>query len=271
MLKKNSLIGRILIGTGLAFAVTCIILYTTREILTILVIIWILGATIEFIKILRTAEINLSLGLLILLNLSAALTAYFQLLPEFLIVPIGVIFFSSIAQRHRLPRIPVYGLFTFIYLGFLPSHLILLSSLVAEKHLSPWITMFPLILTWTNDTAAYAIGRLIGKRQLAPALSPNKTVEGFIAGTAFSALLSWFWLPKIITFSDQPSWLWALSGAVLGIIAQAGDLFESLFKRAAGIKDSSNILGAHGGFLDRMDSLLFTIPAFYYLLRLFSP
>lgn len=270
MLKKNSLIGRILIGTGLASAVTGIVLYTSREVLTLFVILWIFFATVEFLNLLRTAEIYLNLWLILLLNLSVALAAYFKLLPGFLIAPIGVIFLWTTIPRHPLPRIPVYSLFTLIYLGFLPAHLILLRSLVAEKHLSPWLTLFPLILTWTNDTAAYTIGRLIGKRQLAPALSPKKTVEGFVAGTVFSALLSWFWLPKIVSFSDQPSWLWALSGAVLGVVAQAGDLFESLFKRAARMKDSSTVFGAHGGFLDRIDSLLFTVPAFYYLLQLFS-
>lgn len=269
VLKKNSLTGRIVIGTVLALAVAGITLYTTPEVLTILVILWILLTTVEFVNLLRIAEINLNLWLLTFLNLTIALAAYFKLLPHFLIAPIAVVFLWATTQRQPLPRIPVYSLFTIIYLGFLPSHLILIRTTVQDKNLSPWLTLFPLILTWTNDTAAYALGRLFGRHKLAPALSPNKTVEGFFSGIVFSGILSGLWLPKLAPFSRYSAGIAVLLGAVLGAIAQAGDLFESLFKRAVGTKDSSTILGAHGGFLDRIDSLLFTIPAFYYILLLF--
>jgi len=269
VLKKNSLAGRIVIGTALALAVAAIILYAKLEILILLVVIWVSLATVEFVNLLRIAEINLNLWLLIFLNLTIVLAAYLKLQPHFLIAPIGIIFLWATTQRQPLPRIPVYSLFTIIYLGFLPSHLVLIRSTVQEKHFSPWLTLFPFVLTWLNDTAAYALGKLFGKHKLAPVLSPNKTVEGFLAGTVFSAILGGLWLPKMAPFSCYPVGIAVLLGAVLGAIAHAGDLFESLFKRAVGTKDSSTILGAHGGFLDRIDSLLFTIPAFYYILRLF--
>ncbi len=272
LLKKNNTpenisrfwVGRVIIGTLLAFAVTAIVLFAPRELLTLLVGIWVVLATWELGKILRQAEIFLNLWLISGLNITIVLAAYLNWLPNYLILPIFLIFLFAIATRPPLPRIPVYGLFTLIYLGFLPSHLILLRNL----HLNRWLVLFPLVLTWVNDTAGYALGKLFGRRKLAPFLSPNKTIEGFFFGLLFSALVALLGLKNFSPFASQPVWFLALVGIGLGALAQAGDLFESLFKRAVGIKDSSSSLGEHGGFLDRIDSLIFTIPGFYYLTRL---
>lgn len=221
-------------------------------------------ATREFLQILRKAEIFLDWRFLSGLNSAVIIAAYLNWLPAFLIAPIGIIFLWAITRRPPLPRVPVYGLFVLIYLGFLPSHLILLHKL----NISRWLVLFPLVLTWANDTAAYALGKLFGKHQLAPLLSPKKTMEGFFSGLLFSALLAGFWLKRFTPYSCYPCWFLALVGVFLGALAQAGDLFESLFKRAGGVKNSSLVLGEHGGFLDRVDSLLFTIPAFYYITNL---
>ncbi len=265
MWKKNSLAGRLVIGTVLTLLVTGTILFTGSGILTLLVAVWVSFATMEFIQLLRRAEIVLPAWFTLILNLTIVLAAWRNWLPGFLIAPIGMVFLFAIARRPALPRIPVYGTFTLIYLGFLPSHLILLRNLAQEKQLSPLLVLFPLVLTWVNDTAAFALGKILGRHKLAPALSPSKTREGFLAGLVFSALLSGIWLPRLKPFSSHPIWWLALVGIGLGAIAQAGDLFESIFKRAVAVKDSSAALGEHGGFLDRVDSLLFTIPAFYYL------
>jgi phosphatidate cytidylyltransferase len=161
--------------------------------------------------------------------------------------------------------VPVYGAFALIYVGFLPAHLVLLKDLTVSRCLSPWLVFFPLALTWANDTAGLVFGRLLGRHKLAPELSPNKTIEGYVAGLVFSAALSAVYLHFLQPFSSRPIWWLAAVGLGLGTLAQAGDLFESMFKRAVGVKDTSSALAAHGGFLDRVDSLLFTIPAFYYL------
>ncbi len=267
MLKKNSLAGRIIIGTILGLIVAGITLFSNHLpwLLTILVCAWTLLATIEFLRLLSRAEIVLNPYLLIPLNILIIIAAHLNLLPGFLIAPIAIVFIAALARTPALPRIPVYGLFTIIYLGFLPSHLILLRNLSSRENYSPWLILFPLILTWVSDTAAYAIGKIFGRHKLAPALSPNKTLEGFIAGLLFSALLAALWLVYLKPFTGAPRWWLAVIGIGLSAIGQAGDLFESLFKRAVAVKDSAETLGAHGGFLDRADSLLFTIPAFYYL------
>ena len=119
-----------------------------------------------------------------------------------------------------------------------------------------------LVATFVADTSAYAVGRLIGRHKLAPELSPNKTVEGMIGGFIGGTMGFWFaglyqdWLPGLDAL---------LMGMVIAILAPIGDLFESLIKRDLGIKDSGNVFGPHGGLLDRLDAVLFTVVAGYYL------
>jgi len=115
-----------------------------------------------------------------------------------------------------------------------------------------------------SDTAQYYTGRMFGRRPLAPAISPKKTIEGavggLVVGTAFVVLAGRLVFP----FVGRP-WLTAL-GAALVILGIAGDLFESRLKRTAGVKDSSALIPGHGGILDRIDALLLAIPTFYVFL-----
>ncbi|MXX80670.1 MAG: hypothetical protein F4Y69_06500 [Chloroflexi bacterium] len=115
------------------------------------------------------------------------------------------------------------------------------------------------------DAAAYAGGRLLGRRQLAPSVSPNKTVEGAVFGWlgGFGATLA---LDQILNL-DVQLWPLVLLAIVLPIASQLGDLAESLFKRAMDVKDSSNLIPGHGGVLDRLDSLLFGLPVVYFFLQ----
>jgi len=118
-----------------------------------------------------------------------------------------------------------------------------------------------IIAVAVGDTMAYFTGRAIGRRKLAPAVSPNKTVEGAVGGLLGSVgcavLYAHGFLPGV------PAGYAAAAGAALGIFGQAGDLFESLVKRAAGVKDSGTILPGHGGILDRADGILAAGPALY--------
>jgi phosphatidate cytidylyltransferase len=119
---------------------------------------------------------------------------------------------------------------------------------------------------WICDTAAYSGGRKLGKHKLAPNVSPNKTWEGAIFGLVFG-ILAFVLLGKLF-LPDLPLIYTFLSGAVVGIFGQIGDLVESRFKRDAGVKDTSALLPGHGGFLDRFDSIIFVSPflwaLFYY-------
>jgi len=122
-----------------------------------------------------------------------------------------------------------------------------------------------LITIWMTDTAAYFTGKFWGRHKITPAISPSKSLEGYLAGFIAAAITvpvySHFLLPSwSVSFS-------VLTGFVLGVLGTIGDLFESVLKRGAGIKDSSNLIPGHGGILDRIDSLLFAFPS-YYLLRI---
>ena len=122
-----------------------------------------------------------------------------------------------------------------------------------------------LLGVWGSDIAAYAAGRLIGRRKLAEHISPAKTVEGLIAGLIAGTAIVFFTLYHQ-PHGDPLAPLHAFElGVAVAVAAPAGDLFESYLKRDAGIKDSGSLLGAHGGMLDRVDALLWAAPATYFV------
>jgi phosphatidate cytidylyltransferase len=122
-----------------------------------------------------------------------------------------------------------------------------------------------LAIVVVSDTAQYYTGRLAGRRPLAPAISPKKTVEGAVGGLIAagiaSAALGTLWLPQAATSAH------AILGVLVAAAGIVGDLFESQLKRSAGVKDSSTLIPGHGGILDRIDSWLFAGPVYYLLLR----
>jgi phosphatidate cytidylyltransferase len=122
-----------------------------------------------------------------------------------------------------------------------------------------------LLAVWADDTAAYFVGRTIGRHRMAPTLSPKKSWEGFVAGAAAAIAVAFFAL-----YQDRNTYLsiWqaVVLGASIAVAAALGDLFESAVKRDVGVKDSGRLLGGHGGFLDRLDAPLFAGPAAYAVL-----
>lgn len=152
------------------------------------------------------------------------------------------------------------SVFPMLYVG-LP-----IGALVALRTLRGRAALFLLLLTvMVSDTAQYYSGRAFGRRLLAPAVSPKKTIEGAIGGFIFGALLlavvGRWWLP------ETPVLLRAMLGATIVAVGIAGDLFESMLKRSAGVKDSSALIPGHGGVLDRIDALLFAAPVYYIFLK----
>jgi CDP-diglyceride synthetase len=116
-----------------------------------------------------------------------------------------------------------------------------------------------------SDSAQYYTGRALGRRPLAPSISPKKTLEGAIGGLVFGTLA--FGLGARVVFPGSSPWLVALVGASIAALGIVGDLFESLLKRSAGVKDSGTIIPGHGGVLDRIDSWLFAAPVYYVFVR----
>lgn len=127
--------------------------------------------------------------------------------------------------------------------------------------MSPWWLMYVFLLVWCADSGAYFVGRKFGKRKLAPNVSPNKSVEGLIGGLVTSGVVAAIVGQYLQLSGGALAWFLALS-AVTVAASVLGDLFESMLKRRAGIKDSGNILPGHGGVLDRIDSLLSAAPVF---------
>ena len=121
------------------------------------------------------------------------------------------------------------------------------------------------ILIWTNDSFAFLIGKNFGKNKLFERVSPNKTIEGFIGGMVFTFIGS-FILSNIFTTLDLHNWI--VIAGIVSIFGVLGDLIESMFKRNAGVKDSSNFIPGHGGFLDRFDSVIFAAPFIFIYLQL---
>lgn len=127
--------------------------------------------------------------------------------------------------------------------------------------MSPWWLMYVFLLVWCADSGAYFVGRKFGKRKLAPNVSPNKSIEGLIGGLVTSGVVAAIVGQYLQLSGGALAWFLALS-AVTVAASVLGDLFESMLKRRAGIKDSGNILPGHGGVLDRIDSLLSATPVF---------
>ena len=132
----------------------------------------------------------------------------------------------------------------------------------------PYVLTALALLLIASDSAQYFIGRSLGRRKLAPLVSPAKTIEGAIGGLAAAALVGGLlfarWIPGVTP------WTGGLLGLALAALGIVGDLFESLLKRSAGVKDSSTLIPGHGGVLDRIDSWLFAAPAYFVFLRYFA-
>jgi phosphatidate cytidylyltransferase len=163
----------------------------------------------------------------------------------------------------------IYTLFGYLYIPWLLGYVITLRYTPDHK-LGLWYLVLPILATAASDIGAYTAGSLFGKRKLAPQISPNKTLEGAFGGLGLAVLVVTLtaygletWLHLRVDLYDA-----ILFSVLVASSAQLGDLFESLLKRWAGVKDSGNFLPGHGGALDRMDSALFAVPMAYYFVVL---
>ncbi len=150
------------------------------------------------------------------------------------------------------------------YTSALPAFLIVIrhTQFAERSWAATWLVFFPLVVTWVCDTAAMFGGRVLGGPKLAPTISPGKTRSGALAGVLGGVLVAPIF--GVVVFPrvgiEIPLWQLLLIAGVLSVMGQIGDLVESLFKREAGVKDSSHLIPGHGGVLDRFDSLYLIIP-----------
>jgi phosphatidate cytidylyltransferase len=155
------------------------------------------------------------------------------------------------------------------YIGFLGSYLISITELALHPQMGRLGLIALLLSVWSSDTFAFFIGKYLGKRPLAPLVSPHKTVEGLL-GAGLGGLAGML-VGRTLFEPDFPSAaVAAVIGLAVGLAGQAGDLFESLLKRSCGVKDSSRVFPGHGGILDRIDALIFAAPVYFYLMGILA-
>lgn len=264
-LNKNAT--RMLTGFIMGTIAMSAIIYGKWAILLMLLVI-IFFASKEYVKILEHKGFYPSLKVMFLSQLIIASIAYFQ---RFDLVAVALTFcsigaFMWVLFRGRQPYIANVAttLLGIIYCGWFPLHLIFLRHLSSERFhdgLGFVVLMFTAILM--TDIGCYYAGRHLGKHKLAPIVSPNKTIEGSMGG-AIAAVIG----ALIIGYFLQLEWYFSVMlGFLCTVFAQIGDLCESLLKRDAGVKDSGHSLPGHGGFLDRTDSFILTIPVMYYFCK----
>ena len=227
-------------------------------------------ASREFVKILEHKGFYPSLKVIWLAEFVFGLTAYAQRydLAALALTIFSIGAFMWVLFKGRQPYIAnaATTVLGFIYCGWFPFQILFLRELSSERFhdgLGFVVMMFTAILL--TDIGAYYAGRHLGKHKLAPVVSPNKTIEGSVGGGA-AAVLGCF----VIGYFIGLEWYYSLiAGLLCTTFAQIGDLCESLIKRDAGVKDSGDTLPGHGGFLDRTDSFIFTIPVMYYFCKYF--
>jgi phosphatidate cytidylyltransferase len=184
----------------------------------------------------------------------------------FTILAISTIFWVVLAPAWLISRRKVAFKFGMAMLG-LSLLIATWVALIGLQNISHWLLLGVLATVWVADSAAYFAGKRFGRHKLAPEISPGKTWEG-VAGAILAATLYGLLLCYYIHLSH-----WIIVGLwLIVILSVMGDLFESLLKRQAGVKDSSHLLPGHGGVLDRIDGLISTLPIvlFYIYFPLFS-
>lgn len=158
----------------------------------------------------------------------------------------------------------MYSFFGVSYLVFMP---LFLTRLREGSNGVKWTILF-LLIVWAGDVAAYFVGKKFGKTKLYAEISPKKTYEGATGGLAAGVIVAAGF--KVLFFHSM-TWVGVVfTPLIVGVFAQVGDLCESFLKRAYGKKDSGSILPGHGGFLDRFDGVVFSVPIMYVCIRIFS-
>ena len=242
--------------------------------LAALVLVIVFYASKEYTEILRHKGFLPSLKIMLASSVIFACLAYFN---RFNLIPLAFTISATMAFmwvlfRGRQPYIANVAttLLGFVYCGWFPLHLLFLRNM--GGNIDGWIIPSPLgagycllilFAVLVTDTFCYIVGCRWGKNKLSPVISPNKTIEGSLGGTTMCMIFS-----LGIGIAIGLPWYHAtILGLLIAVFAQIGDLCESMIKRDAGVKDSSNILPGHGGFLDRTDSYILTIPVVYYYLQ----
>ena len=180
-----------------------------------------------------------------------------------------VCFVRIVQGNPALPGLPAV-VFGVVYLGWFPAHMVMLHRIPGT---GPGLVTLLIAAVGLSDAAAYIAGSAIGRHKMAPAISPNKSWEGALAGllAAMLGMAVFYLISHAYGWRSYPAWSlprYLATGAVLSVVGQIGDLVESCLKRVSGVKDSGSFFPGHGGVLDRCDGFLFAAPVMYYMVSL---
>ena len=265
---------RVAIGTGVLFGIVALACFAAGTVATlVLVTVVVLLATAEGYAAFRRAHYHPATLLGLVAVLSLMIETYNKgvaVLPLVLVLLVAGSFIWYLARVEPAAD-PVSGLlstvFVFVWIGALGSFaaLLLNPNLFPDRHGIAFV-LAAVIVTVTDDVASLLIGSAMGRHQLAPSISPNKSWEGLIGGGLAAILVS-----VVVVHFIHP---WTVGkalvfGIVVAIVAPLGDLSQSMLKRHLGLKDMGRLLPGHGGLLDRFDGLLFVLPATYFVVKAF--
>src|SRR5574344_261839 len=276
--KADTVAKRWITGTIFGLIALSCLIYGGIALLALVVVVVVLGSK-EYVKILKNKGFFPSLKVILFADAIFACISYFN---RFDLVTLSftvcsIVAFMWVLFKGKQPYIANVAttILGFVYGGWFPLHLLFLRGLNASNYqgflklnvqndgLGYVLMLFVTVLL--TDTGAYLFGKNFGKHKLAQIISPNKTIEGSLGG-AFCAIIG----ALIVGHFIHLIWYHSLIvGFLATLFAQIGDLSESLIKRDAGVKDSVVLLPGHGGFLDRADSYIFTIPVLFYYFKYF--
>ena len=175
----------------------------------------------------------------------------------------ALLWFIAFYAGQRYLVAAIYLIVGPIYVGFLLAHSLALREVGGYDALGRSWLLFAVLVTFATDTGAFFAGRSLGRHPMAPGISPGKTWEGG-AGGWLCAVAAALILDQVLDLA-MVGWKVVVIGATVGVLAQCGDLLESKLKRISNVKDAGSIIPGHGGILDRLDSIVISVPAVYYL------
>jgi phosphatidate cytidylyltransferase len=266
-----------------AFVVTVVVMWVGLPLLAPVYLFVCIMALQEYSALVNLRGIPIrkrSLWVATVLTLPASLPVTYRGMPPLfdgmswreLILGLFVIYLITLEiirpNQHSMNAV-IYTLFGYIYIPWLLGYSITLRY-TPDGVLGLWYLVLPMLATVASDVGAYTIGSMFGKRKLAPQISPNKTLEGAWGGLGLAVIVVTITAYALETYFHLSVDLYdgILFSVLVASSAQLGDLFESLFKRWAGVKDSGGLIPGHGGMLDRIDSALFAVPMAYYFVTL---